>query len=162
MAKDTVPHLKQQLTTPKCFTSEKGTVRGGKEGKIPPHSINKLGRCSVGVQSVGKALDLPQTSRTPNQQTCKSRDDWEAHGTHETIAAGCSAVLTEEHTMRDWFLLLKGINACGQDEGHFDYLEAEKLWTKTHKKNNVILVLGGHKFMKVQRSYLSMHLNNQS
>lgn len=68
MAKDSVAHLKQQLTTPKCFKSERGTVRRGKEGKIPSHGINKPGRCSVGVQSVGKVLELPQTSRTPNQQ----------------------------------------------------------------------------------------------
>lgn len=41
-------------------------------------------------------------------------------------------------------------------------LEPEKLCTNTPKKKNVILILGGLKFMKVQRSHLSMHLNNQS
>lgn len=65
--------------------------------------------------------------------------------------------------MSDSFLLIKGINACGQDEGYFDSLEAEKLCTKTHKKMNVILILASiFKFMNVQRTYLSTHLNNQS
>lgn len=97
MARDSAAHLKQKLTTPKCFKSERGTVRRGKEGKILPHSTNKPGRCSVGIQSVEKVLELPQTSRTPKQQTCKSRDGWEAHGKHQTIRAGLCATLTEEH-----------------------------------------------------------------
>lgn len=74
MARDSAAHLKQQLTTPKRFKSE-GHIKRGKEGKIPVHSMNKPGRCSIGVQPVGKVLELPERSRTLSQQTCKSRDD---------------------------------------------------------------------------------------
>lgn len=50
----------------------------------------------------------------------------------------------------------------GKDHGHFDSLEPEKLCTNIPKKNNVILILGGLRFVKVQTSHLSVHLNNQS
>lgn len=69
----------------------------------------------------------------------------------------------QKNALKDCLLLLKGINAQGRkDQGHFDSLELKKLCSNTPKKKKVILILGGLKFMKVQRSHLSMHLNNQS
>lgn len=46
--------------------------------------------------------------------------------------------------------------------GHFDFLEPVKLCTEMSKKNDVILILCSLKFMKVQSSHLSVHLNNLS
>lgn len=41
--------ISNSINDSKCFKSERGAIRRGKERKIPLHSINKPRRCSVGV-----------------------------------------------------------------------------------------------------------------
>lgn len=131
-----------------------------KEGKNTTHSINQKDAL-LGYSLLGKALIYQRQEKNPTK-IGKSRDDCEAQGWCRTITAGCMLSL-QKNALKDCLLLLKGINAQGRKyQGHFDSLELKKLCSNTPKKKKVILILGGLKFMKVQRSHLSMHLNNES